>query len=134
MELVGIDTGHDCSGSSLVPRMTQETPPASSPAFQETGIWLSRIPGMDEHHLRYPELTEILNIEDYSTGTLSIKQEYLETIITAKDRMVRLDHWKLVYIPLADGPSSVITKQVRNGGAVRMAVLDRVVNAMAARQ
>jgi aspartate carbamoyltransferase catalytic subunit len=35
---------------------------------------------------------------------------------------------------LADGPKSVITKQVRNGVAVRMAVLDRVVRAMAARQ
>ena len=35
---------------------------------------------------------------------------------------------------LADGPNSVITKQVRNGVAVRMAVLDRVAKAMAARQ
>ena len=35
---------------------------------------------------------------------------------------------------LADGPSSMITKQVRNGVAVRMAVLDRVAKAMAARQ
>ena len=35
---------------------------------------------------------------------------------------------------LADGPKSVITKQVRNGVAVRMAVLDRVVKSMAARQ
>ena len=35
---------------------------------------------------------------------------------------------------LADGPSSVITKQVRNGVAVRMAVLDRVAKAMTARQ
>ena len=34
---------------------------------------------------------------------------------------------------LADGPNSVITKQVRNGVAVRMAILDRVVRAMAAR-
>ena len=34
---------------------------------------------------------------------------------------------------LADGPKSVITKQVRNGVAVRMAILDRVVRAMAAR-
>ena len=35
---------------------------------------------------------------------------------------------------LADGPRSVITKQVRNGVAIRMAVLDRVAKAMAARQ
>ena len=35
---------------------------------------------------------------------------------------------------LADGPNSVITKQVRNGVAVRMAVLDRVAKAMAARR
>lgn len=34
---------------------------------------------------------------------------------------------------LADGPSSVITRQVTNGVAVRMAVLDRVGRAMAAR-
>jgi len=35
---------------------------------------------------------------------------------------------------LADGPRSVITQQVTNGVAVRMAVLDRVGRAMAARQ
>jgi len=35
---------------------------------------------------------------------------------------------------LADGPYSVITQQVTNGVAVRMAVLDRVGKAMAARQ
>ena len=35
---------------------------------------------------------------------------------------------------LADGPQSVITRQVTNGVAVRMAVLDRVAKAMSARQ
>ena len=35
---------------------------------------------------------------------------------------------------LADGPTSVITKQVTNGVAVRMAVLDRVAKSIAARQ
>ena len=35
---------------------------------------------------------------------------------------------------LADGPASVITKQVTNGVAVRMAVLDRVAKSIAARQ
>ena len=35
---------------------------------------------------------------------------------------------------LADGPSSVVTQQVTNGVAIRMAVLDRVGKTMAARQ
>ena len=35
---------------------------------------------------------------------------------------------------LADGPQSVITQQVTNGVAVRMAVLDRIARTMAARQ
>jgi aspartate carbamoyltransferase catalytic subunit len=34
---------------------------------------------------------------------------------------------------LADGPSSVITKQVTNGVAVRMAVLDRIGRIMSSR-
>jgi aspartate carbamoyltransferase catalytic subunit len=34
---------------------------------------------------------------------------------------------------LADGPRSVITKQVTNGVAVRMAVLDRIGKIMSAR-
>jgi aspartate carbamoyltransferase catalytic subunit len=34
---------------------------------------------------------------------------------------------------LADGPQSVITQQVTNGVAIRMAVLDRVGKTMAAR-
>ena len=35
---------------------------------------------------------------------ICLKLEYVDIVIEAKDRMVRLGDWKLSYEPLADGP------------------------------
>jgi hypothetical protein len=74
-------------------------------AFNETGIWLTDIPGLPEKHLRYPDLLELIDIPDHERGTFAIKPEYCHRIMEAKDRMVRRGLWKLVYQPLEDGYS-----------------------------
>jgi len=72
-------------------------------AFNETGIWIADVPGLPDDHLRYPDLLELMEVPDRSSGTLAIKPEYSETIHLAKDRMVRRGRWKLVYQPLQEG-------------------------------
>ena len=72
-------------------------------AFNETGIWITDIPGLPRDHLRYPELFELLDVRDAATGTLVIKDQYRDQVIRAKDRMVRRGRWKLVYQPLEGG-------------------------------
>jgi arylsulfatase A-like enzyme len=46
---------------------------------------------------------ELLEVPNRESGTLAIKSEYAATIVSAKDRMIRCDKWKLVYQPLEDG-------------------------------
>lgn len=103
LDLLGLseDTGR-MDGVSLAAAL-RGGPEPELPAFYETGIWLTDIPGMPEKHLRYPSLLDLLDVPERRSGTLAIKPEIEATIIEAKDRMIRQGKWKLVYQPLEDG-------------------------------
>jgi hypothetical protein len=95
----------DMDGVSLAPYLRDPKAELSLDAYNETGIWLAEMPGMQAGHLRYPNLMEILEIQSKSTGTLGIKKEYEQVIIDSKDRMILSGRWKLVYLPLNEGVS-----------------------------
>jgi arylsulfatase A-like enzyme/glycosyltransferase involved in cell wall biosynthesis len=103
LELVGAPPPTRMEGISLAPCLS---PGASCPpldAFNETGIWIADIPGLPENHLRYPDLLELIEVQEHEYGTLGIKPEYDAKILFAKDRMIRRGRWKLVYQPLYGG-------------------------------
>ncbi len=93
----------DTDGVSLQTLMEGRAAAPELAAFQETGVWLGRIPGQHPEHLRYPGLPDLLEVRDRRSGTLSLKDEYSDLIIEAKDRMIRKGRWKLVYLPLQHG-------------------------------
>lgn len=101
----------ELAGSAPAPRMEgvslagclQGHPCPELDAFNETGIWVTNIPGLPEHHLRYPNLMELLEVPDRQIGMLAVKDEYLPFVLSAKDRMLRRGKWKLVYQPLTEG-------------------------------
>lgn len=92
-----------CDGTSLVPAMRNPGVDLGLKAFNETGLWITPIPGLPPGHLGYPDLLELLDIPNDTTGTLAIKSEYRDIVLIAKDRMVRDGRWKLVYQPLENG-------------------------------
>ena len=104
LDLAGVAPPDTMDGVSLMPYLKGETTDLHLPAFNETGIWLTQLPGMPHNHLRYPDLLDILEIPDRRTGTLAIKPEYREVVIRAKDRMVCVGPWKLIYQPTTHGP------------------------------
>ena len=104
LELAGIVPPTGMDGVSLVPYLNGDTNDINLAAFNETGIWLTDLPGMPADHLRYPNLLELLEVPDKLSGTLAIKQQYRRAIIAGKDRMVRLGSWKLTYQPTTSGP------------------------------
>ena len=53
-------------------------------AFNETGIWITDIPGLPENHLRYPDLLELMEVPDRESGTLAIKPQYQDVILKPK--------------------------------------------------
>jgi arylsulfatase A-like enzyme len=103
LELAGLRAAESMQGVSLVPLMRGETLETELPAFNETGVWLTDLPGTPANHLRYPDLPELLEIRDKRIGMISLKPKYVDIIIAAKDRMVRVGDWKLTYQPLTDG-------------------------------
>jgi aspartate carbamoyltransferase catalytic subunit len=80
---------------------------------------LDGIPGIDEY------------FANFGVSRESIKYAKPDAIVMHPGPMNRGIEIEGV---LADGPQSVITQQVRNGVAIRMAVLDRISRTIAARQ
>ena len=103
LDMVGAPAPEGLDGKSLVASLHGRSQPDHPAAFQETGVWLGRLPGMDEHHLAYPAILELLEICNLDTGTLSLKRDLLATIVQAKDRMLRVGRWKLIYQPMDYG-------------------------------
>ncbi|SIQ74387.1 Arylsulfatase A [Aromatoleum tolulyticum] len=92
-----------CDGVSLAAAMDDPHLDLGLKAFNETGIWIAHVPGLPPDHLSYPDLLELLDIPNETSGSLSIRQEYKDRVIIAKDRMMRHGRWKLVYQPLERG-------------------------------
>ncbi len=103
LELVGLPVPASMEGVSLANAIRGDTMDLGLAAFNETGIWITDLPGMPEAHLRYPNLLELLEVPDKASGTLAIKPEYHDIVFEAKDRMIRVGHWKLVYQPVEGG-------------------------------
>jgi len=103
LELIGAAPVSSMEGVSLAQCFSAQCSYPKLDAFNETGVWIAEIPGMPEHHLRYPDLLELMEVPDRSSGTLAIKSQYQDIILRAKDRMIRHDRWKLVYQPLTNG-------------------------------
>lgn len=105
LELVGADASEwsGVDGVSLVPWIRDPKQRSELDVLSETGIWLTDLPGTPQGHRRYPKLLELLTVRNLATGTISLKPEYEQRIIEAKDRMIRKGRWKLVYQPLDDG-------------------------------
>jgi arylsulfatase A-like enzyme/glycosyltransferase involved in cell wall biosynthesis len=103
LELAGQPSIPTMDGVSLAECLTGNNACPELDAFNETGIWITDIPGLPDDHLRYPDLLELMEAPDRASGTLAIKPEYCEDILVAKDRMIRRGRWKLVYQPLETG-------------------------------
>jgi arylsulfatase A-like enzyme len=103
LELVDAPPSGNMDGVSLATCLTEGAACPELDAFNETGIWITDIPGMLETHLRYPDLLELIDVPDRDRGTLGIKSDYCVRIMAAKDRMIRSGRWKLVYQPLEGG-------------------------------
>lgn len=103
LELAGAPPAAGMDGISLADCFTQSGQCPQLDAYNETGVWIADIPGLPDTHLRYPNLLELMEVPDRTSGTLAIKTEYSMRIREAKDRMIRRGRWKLTYQPLTDG-------------------------------
>ncbi|MEZ0186538.1 MAG: sulfatase-like hydrolase/transferase [Candidatus Reddybacter sp.] len=103
LELLGLPIPATVDGSSLLSQLRGSKEKLNLIAYQETGLWLSPMPGMHKDHLHYPNLLEMLDIPDKQSAMLCIEKGFYSQVVRAKDRAVRKDHWKLLSIPTSGG-------------------------------
>lgn len=117
LDLAGIEHHGRMEGVSLKAAL-QGDPLPDLVAYNETGLWMTDMPGMHPEHLRYPSLLELIEIPDRESGTLAIKPDFTRQIIAAKDRMIRLGRWKLVMQPLKSGARYLLFDMVTDPACV----------------
>ncbi|MBL4780859.1 MAG: sulfatase-like hydrolase/transferase [Porticoccaceae bacterium] len=103
LELLALTPLKKADGQSLVAAMNDPAAKLDLLAYQETGLWLGRVPGAHPQHLDYPNLLELLDIPDKKSGMLCIKPAFYSRVVKAKDRSVRNDRWKLIAMPTKMG-------------------------------
>jgi len=119
IELAGAPPVQGMDGISLASSLTQPSLCPQLDAYNETGIWIAEVPGLPEKHLRYPDLLELMEVPDSESGTLALKLQYRDTILNAKDRMIRSGPWKLVTQPLIDGSRTMLFNVSEDPGCTR---------------
>jgi len=90
-------------GTDLAACVQAAAKPPALTVLNETGIWLTDLPGTPAGHLRYPDLPDLLHVPDTTTATLAIRDDFKRVVVAAKDRMVLEGNWKLTYQPLQCG-------------------------------
>lgn len=103
LEMLTIPIPEDMQGCSLVPSFSTMNPASEHLAYAETGVWFTWVPSLEEGHLHYPDLPELLEVSDKASGTITFKPAMKTLIVEAKDRMIRTDKWKLVRQPMEHG-------------------------------
>jgi len=91
-------------GISLVDVIRGKSSMPELNAYYETGIWFTKIPVLDDDHLLYPELPDLLDVPNKESATIGLKPAARELIRLAKDRALRVGQWKLVRVPCKSGP------------------------------
>ncbi len=119
LELAGSRPAPTMDGVSLAASLTNPALCPELDAFNETGIWVTDIPGLPEKHVRYPDLLELMEVPDGGSGTLALKVQYRDTILNAKDRMIRRGPWKLVSQPLTEGTRTMLFNVDDDPGCTR---------------
>ncbi|MEZ0123240.1 MAG: sulfatase [Candidatus Reddybacter sp.] len=103
LELLELPPLKNMDGQSLAAAMNDPVVELNLLAYQETGLWLGKVPGAHPQHLSYPNLLELLDIPDKKSGMMCIKPEFYSRVVKAKDRSVRNDRWKLIAMPTEKG-------------------------------
>jgi len=103
LELLELPPLITAEGQSLVSAMCEPSIQLDLLAYQETGLWLGKVPGAHPQHLYYPNLLELLDIPNKNSGMLCIRPEFYSRIIESKDRAVRNGQWKLIALPTESG-------------------------------
>ena len=90
-------------GVDLAPLLRGERATLGLDAYQETELWfVANGPGFEpDERLPYPTITGVTDLAP--DDDIFLRPEWQDTVIVAKHRAIRTDHWKLLYRPTRGG-------------------------------
>jgi arylsulfatase A-like enzyme len=90
-------------GVNLAPLLRGEKSTLELTAYQETELWFTgNGPGFGpDERLPYPTVTGVTDLAD--DDDVFLQSSWQDTIVAAKHRALRTDHWKLLYRPTRAG-------------------------------
>ncbi|NIA21587.1 MAG: sulfatase-like hydrolase/transferase [Anaerolineaceae bacterium] len=104
LQRVGQAVPEECEGKSLLDLIRGQREERPGMIFAESGVLLGGEKQLEgDDYLRYPPLSQTLEVTELDNGQVGIKRQYLDVMVTARQRMVRTPQWKLLYLPLTDG-------------------------------
>lgn len=103
LDRVGAAVPPTCEGESLMGLIRGERQERPREVFAESGVLLcGDMQARGAQYLSYPPLVDMLEVTEPDTGQVGIKSEYLDLLVTARQRMIRTPEWKLLYTPLTE--------------------------------
>lgn len=99
-ELLGLPWSSD--GQSLLPLARGESEAEPRPVYIETGVSESRYQGSGHKGYPFKRVSERYQL-DAATGRVYLRPEFEEAVIRAKDRVMQVGDWKLVWTPMKKG-------------------------------
>lgn len=104
LERVGLPSPATCEGESLLGLLQGRPQATRNMIFAETEVLMGGGRELqDDQVLLYPPLLEMMEVSDLASGQVGLKQQYVNLLVEARQRMVRTPKWKLVYVPLKNG-------------------------------
>jgi arylsulfatase A-like enzyme len=102
-ELAGVELPGKPDGRSLAPAIRGEAI-ESQPVFAESGLLLGDVPGFaDELHYPATQLFKLLEVDTEHDYRIAIKKEMVLPTLMSRQRMIRDEHHKLIYMPSPTG-------------------------------
>jgi arylsulfatase A-like enzyme len=102
---LGIAPPGRIDGKDLTPIVTGDAQSVREAIFAETGLWFAVIDRdyLSALRIRYPEIVDIYQVNDWETGAVTIQPAVDETSEIAKHRMATDGRYKLIYMPVPGG-------------------------------
>ncbi|MBN2582379.1 MAG: sulfatase-like hydrolase/transferase [Planctomycetes bacterium] len=103
LDRVGLPVPSACEGESQLGLIRGQRSERPREVFAENSVLLAGdMETKGSQYMSYPPLVDMLEVTEPDSGQVGIKREYLDLLITARQRMIRTPEWKLLYTPLKD--------------------------------
>jgi arylsulfatase A-like enzyme len=106
LELLDIDRPTQWEGKSFASWITKKNAPSSRPFYAETGFPFIQFRVENVKRPKLPPMDELTTIDDSFNYAFVLKPKFESLLVSAKQRMLRSERWKIIYTPTINGDAN----------------------------